>query len=67
MSQKAIAQREYIVSNAVGPSPKTICTVNGVEVKALADIGSEVTTINNHYKSNISDQYLCRFLILSYN
>ena len=40
--------------------PKTICKVNGVEVKALADTGSEVRTITKslyeqHFSSKIED------------
>ena len=45
LSDEALAHREYIFNKAVEPSPKISCKVNGVEVRALADTGSEVTTI----------------------
>ena len=55
MSEEAIAHRQHIFDNAVGPSPKTTCVVNGIELRALADSGSEVTTITivNHVTYNI--------------
>ena len=45
MSEEAIAHRQHIYNNAVGPCPKTTCVVNSIELRALADSGSEVTTI----------------------
>ena len=45
MSEEAIAHRQCIFDNAVSPSPKATCVVNGIELRALADSGSEVTTI----------------------
>ena len=60
LSQEAIAHRDYIFNNAVGSSPKLVCMVDGVQVKALADTGSEVTTITKslylqHFQSKIED------------
>ena len=57
LSDEALAQREYIFNKAVGPSPKIRCKVNGVGVKALADTGSEVTTITKSlYLKNFQSQ-----------
>ena len=57
LSDEALAHREYIFNKAVGPSPKISCKVNGVEVKALADTGSEVTTITKSlYLKNFQSQ-----------
>ena len=60
MSEEAIAHRQHIYDNAVGPSPKTTCVVNGIELRALADSGSEVTTITKscylqHFDSLVED------------
>ena len=57
LSDEALAHREYIFNKAVGPSPKISCTVNRVEVRALADTGSEVTTITKSlYLKNFQSQ-----------
>ena len=60
MSEEAIAHRQHIYNNVVGPSPKTTCVVNGIELRALADSGSEVTTITKscylqHFDSLFED------------
>ena len=60
MSEEAIAHRQHIYNNAVGPSPKTTCVVNGIKLRALADSGSEVTTITKscylqHFDSLVED------------
>ena len=60
LSEEAIKHRDYIFNNAVGPSPKIKCKVNGVEVKALADSGSEITAITKslyeqHFHSRVED------------
>ena len=57
LSDEALAHGEYIFNKAVGPSPKISCKVNGVEVKALADTGSEVITITKSlYLKNFQSQ-----------
>ena len=53
----ALAHKECIFNKAMGPSPKISCKVNGVEVKALADTGSEVVTITKSlYLKNFQSQ-----------